>query len=106
MKPAEWQQHIDAYLQTNGSKHAYAKEHNLVYSQFLYWLRKHTDKQSDNSDVNSDTADDFVRVTAQTNHQNTDSNLGTMIFPGGMRLEIHHTDLLQPLLACCLNRSV
>ena len=78
MKPAEWRQHINAYLQTNGSKHAYAKQHNLVYSQFLFWLRKHTDKQSDNSDVNSDTAGDSVRVTTQTNHRSTDPNAQTI----------------------------
>lgn len=104
MKSEQWQEHIAAYPKTNLSKRAYAKEHNLVYSQFLYWLRKHSKTSLSDDDPTSDASNTFVRVTAQSNNPQPNSGLGAVEFPGGIRLVIHHADLLQPLLALCLAR--
>lgn len=106
MKSEQWHEHIAAYLKTNQSKRAYAEEHNLVYSQFLYWFRKHSETSLSDDDQKSTSSNPFVRVTAQSNNPQPDSDLGTIEFPGGIRLVIHHADLLQPLLALCLSRSL
>ena len=106
MNQEQWQEHIEAYLQTNLSKRAYAEEHNLVYSQFLYWCRKHIEDCSGTDESETASSNPFISVTTLPNNPQLNSSLGAVEFPGGIRLVIHHTDLLQPLLALCLGRSM
>ncbi len=106
MKSEQWQEHIAAYLKTNQSKRAYAKQHNLVYSQFLYWFRKHSETSLSDDAPKPDASNAFVRVTAQSHNPQLNFGLGVLEFPEGIRLVIHHADLLPPLLTLCLGRSV
>lgn len=40
MNHSQWQEHIEAFAQTNLSKTAYTKEHDLSYHQLLYHVAK------------------------------------------------------------------
>lgn len=42
MNRQEWQAHVNACNQKRVSKKAYVRQHNLNYSQFIYWYQKLT----------------------------------------------------------------
>lgn len=106
MSPEQWQEHIEAYQKTHLSKRAYAESNDLVYSQFLYWCRKHCETSLSNNGPTFDSPNPFISVTAQSTNPQPSSGLGTVEFPGGIRLVIHQSELLQPLLTLCLSRSL
>jgi hypothetical protein len=92
LKRERWQAHIDTCKQNKQSKIAYAKQHNLVYSQLLYWGRK----LSRPSKVCSKPDKNFAAVKIKQS-VSTNQSLGVLEFPGGFKLHIHDASLLNSL---------
>jgi len=44
-KARYWQDHVEAQATSQLNKQVYCRQHSLAYSQFLYWMRKHTKKK-------------------------------------------------------------
>ena len=92
MKKERWQAHIDTCNQNKQSKIAYAKQHNLVYSQLLYWGRR----LSSPSKVCSKPGKNFVAVKVKQPAP-TNQPLGGLEFSGVFKLHIHDASLLNSL---------
>ncbi len=92
MNKEEWTAHVGDYRNSNLSKRAYASQHDLPYSQFLYWIKKLTPPVND-------APDDFVpaKLVNSTERATTDS-LGVISFPNGAQLHIHDTALVPSLV--------
>ena len=101
MASEQWQSHVEAFQLTHLSKRAYANEHDLPYHKFLYWPQKHTSNQ--HLQQSQSTAEDFVGIAIKK--PALPQNLGTVEFPCGARLVIHHEVLLHPLITACLGGS-
>ena len=96
MKKEQWLAHIEACEKGGKNRHAYAKEHDLVYSQLLYWSRKLTKSASP----------EFVEVKIKPEVKPKPkkiNSLGVLEFPSGARLITHSPELLT-LLPNILNR--
>ena len=92
MKKAAWKTHIEACEKSGNNKHRYAKEHDLVYSQFLYWIRK----------LKKTPSTEFVPVKIKPEEKSTPKSktvesMGVLEFPNGTRLVIHSPELLSLL---------
>jgi hypothetical protein len=87
MKHQQWQTYIEARKQSSQTKRAYARQHSLPYSQFLYWYSKLTEPTPMN-----DTSD-FISVDIKRTAKPVD-NLGVLEFPNGIKLVIHSPELL------------
>ncbi len=79
MNHSQWQEHIEAFAQTNLSKTAYTKEHDLSYHQLLYHVAK--------SEKANASPEDFVQVSLKAG-SNSSECLGILEFPNGTRLII------------------
>jgi hypothetical protein len=91
MHKTEWPNHIAALNDSGLSARAYARQHDLVYSQLIYWKRKLTA-----AEVSDPLADGFVAVKLATERPSA-ACLGTLEFPTGVRLHIHSPQLLPGL---------
>ena len=92
MKKTKWKAHIEACEKSGNNKRAYAEEHDLVYSQLLYWTRK----------LEEEPSTEFVPVKIKPEEKsmpkpNTPKTLGVLEFPNGARLVIHSPELLSLL---------
>lgn len=76
MEHSQWQEQIEAFAQTNLSKTAYDKQHDLSYHKFLYYLAK-------SEKANVGTAD-FVPVSVKVASRSSEC-LGILEFPNGTR---------------------
>jgi len=92
MKRENWQAHVDTCNQNKQSKIAYAKQHNLVYSQLLYWARLLSGHSKDCNKPNKSFVPVKVRQPAPRSNA-----LGILEFPGGIKLHIHDVSLLNNL---------
>jgi hypothetical protein len=97
MNQDQWLAHIQACKSSGLKKSEYAKEHNLSYSQFLYWTKK----------LNAKLVSEFIAVKVKPETpkpaKGTDC-LGVLEFPNGARLLIQSPELmtmLPSLLSCC-----
>lgn len=91
MEQRDWKPYIAKYQNSGLSKRAFAQVNGLVYSQFLYWLRKSTSQE-----VKPGT--DFVPVTLPATTESEKGNvLGVLEFPNGSRLVIQNPELLNHL---------
>jgi len=91
MRQSEWSAHISALNDSGLSARAYARNHDLVYSQLIYWKRKFANSETANS-----VQDGFVAVNL-TDEQFPADCLGVLEFPTGVRLRIHRRELLAEL---------
>jgi len=92
MKKTKWKAHIEACEKGGNNKRAYAEEHDLVYSQLLYWTRK----------LEEEPSKEFVPVKIKPEEKpkpklNAAESLGVLEFPNGARLVIHCPELLSLL---------
>lgn len=93
MPRPDWPSHIVALNDSELSARAYARQHDLVYSQLIYWKRK----LAKAADASAPSVDGFVAVTLGSHLPAVDC-LGTLEFPTGVRLHIHSPQLLPGLL--------
>lgn len=103
MSPENWLSHIEAWPLSGLSKAEYAKQHQLSYSQFLYWLRKHEANNASKANQ-ANPSSDLIPVKlpepqlAKSAWINSDqATLGVLEYPNGIKLHIHHPDLLKSL---------
>jgi len=94
MSIAKWRPHIEACEASGMSKSAYAKQHNIDYKQLIYWYKKYEQYNLKRNDL--------IRVKSPApnlEHALTSNQqvLGIMEYPSGVKLYIHHLDLLQSL---------
>ena len=92
MKKEKWKAHIEACEKSGNNKRAYAEEHDLTYSQLIYWSRK----------LEEESSKEFVPVKVKPEEKpklkpNTADSLGVLEFPNGARLVIHCPELLSLL---------
>ena len=92
MNRDQWQAIIKQYHQSKLSKRAFAEQHDLVYSQLLYWIRQFDDSQAHVKSKPEDLIPLTIKPAIATSF--TDSALGTIEFPNGALLKIHSTELL------------
>jgi hypothetical protein len=97
MNQDQWLAHIQVCKSSGLKKSEYAKEHNLTYSQFLYWTKK----------LKANPVSEFIAVKVKSetpaSAKGADS-LGILEFPNGARLLIQSPELLAllpSLLSCC-----
>ncbi len=102
MDKNQWQTHVSNHKTSGLSKSAYAKQHGLVYCNFIYWAKKLAPSPS------KELSDAFVavNVTASNNAKLTAKSkpvteiaktLGVLEFPNGTRLIIYSPDLIAQL---------
>ena len=98
MNKEQWETHVEACNASGLNKSEYAKQHDLVYHNFIYWAQKLAKKPTS----------DFVAVTVKpTESANVTTKpqrvkaaneiLGVVEFPNGARLVIHSPDLIAQL---------
>lgn len=80
---AQWQQHVDKFLQVKQSKMAYCKINNVNYHQFLYWHTKLTKPSCA-----------FIPV----NLKHDDTTLAILELSNGQKLKIISLDALQAIM--------
>lgn len=92
----KWRNHIEACEASGLSKAAYARKHNLDYSQLIYWCKKY-----DNSIDRQSNLIEVILPPPETKPEPTSyvpgNALGVMEYPNGVKLHIHHPDLLKNL---------
>lgn len=94
MKRNQWQTVINKFHQSGLTKRAFAHQHNVVYSQLLYWI-----KQFESVPIETPN-DDLIAVKLKTTPEvklSRGKALGVIEFPNGSRLEIQSPDLLPHL---------
>lgn len=94
MSIAKWRTHIESYKSSGMSKAAYAKTHELDYNQFIYWCKKydqHTQNRSDLIQV------ELPKANPEPPTKALGPIMGVMEYPNGVKLHIHHPDLLKAL---------
>ena len=104
MNKNQWETHVEACNASGLNKSEYAKQHDLVYHNFIYWAQKLAKKP----------ASDFVAVTVKPTApadviakskpvKAANEILGVVEFPNGARLVIHSPDLIAqlPVLLTC-----
>ncbi len=98
MNQNQWKAHVEACNASGLSKSKYAKQHDLVYHNFIYWSQKLAKKS----------VNDFVPVTVKPTKsadviaksmpvKAANEILGVVEFPNGARLVIHSSDLIAQL---------
>ena len=98
MNKNQWKAHVEACNGSGLSKGKYAKQHDLVYHNFIYWSQKLAKKP----------ANDFVAVTVKPTApaeviiksqsvKAANEILGVVEFSNGARLVIHSPDLIAQL---------
>jgi hypothetical protein len=94
MRPIEWRNHVHDWKCSGLSKRAYARLHNLSYSQLLYWTNKpeFADSLSDALMPVNVTADSPTRIGSKPDC------LGLVEFPNGSRLHLYDTRVLADLI--------
>ena len=95
MNRDQWQSIVQEFYQSNLSKRAFADQHDLVYSQLLYWIRQIDDSQA----AISPKPEDLIPLTIKPVSAVASSEpvLGTLEVPNGTSLRIHSTELLSLL---------
>ena len=91
MRPIEWRNHVEDWGRSGLTKRAYAREHNLSYTQLLYWTKKFRLAESSSELLMP------VKVISSSPERQT-LRLGVVEFPNGTRLHIHDTALLEELV--------
>ncbi|WP_435248138.1 IS66 family insertion sequence element accessory protein TnpA [Vibrio sp. nBUS_14] len=75
----QWQQHIDAWLQTKLTQAQYCRSHQIDQSQFSYWKRKVLEASNTNTVSSQFTI-------AQVEMQHTSSSLSVTL-PSGLLID-------------------
>ena len=102
MDKNQWQTHVSNHKTSGLSKSAYAKQHGLVYYNFIYWAKKlapSPPKESSDAFVAVNvTASNTAKRKANSNPvTETPKILGVLEFPNGTRLVIYNPDLIAQL---------
>jgi transposase-like protein len=98
MNKNQWQVHVSKHSTSGLSKSAYAKQHGLVYYNFIYWTKKLAQQSSDAFVAVSVSPSNTVKLKTESKSiTETDKILGVLEFPNGTRLIIHHAELIAQL---------
>jgi len=102
MDKNQWQTHVSNHKTSGISKSAYAKQHGLVYYNFIYWAKKLApsppDKSSDAFVAVNVTATNTAKLSAKSKPvTETPKTLGVLEFTNGTRLVIYSPDLIAQL---------
>lgn len=91
MSIAKWRPHVEAWATSGLSKAAYAKKHKVDYHQLLYWSKKYARYSQKRSDLIQ------VKLPKPDLPICNQQTMGVMEYPNGVKLHIHHPDLLKSL---------
>lgn len=91
MSIAKWRPHLEAWATSGMSKAAYARKHQIDYHQFIYWAGKYERYKQKRSDL--------IEVKLPHHEPSAASQpcLGVIEYTNGVKLHIHHPDLLRSL---------
>ena len=88
-----WRGHVEAYQKTALSKRSYAKKHELIYHQFVYWCRKVSLEIAET--IKPEFGFIQIKREKESNHLKV---LGTLELGKEKRLLIHEESILLALV--------
>ncbi|PCJ29307.1 MAG: hypothetical protein COA99_19600 [Moraxellaceae bacterium] len=98
MDKRQWQAHVSKHSTSGLSKSAYAKQHGLVYCNFIYWTKKLAQQSPDAFVVVNVTSSNTVKLKTESKSViETAEILGVLEFPNDTRLVIHSPELVAQL---------